>query len=194
VKKLTLTIIVFFGDSRAEGWTPPSGITGTFINRGISNQTSIQALSRFAEDVLPLKPNVIVLQIGVNDLKAIPLFPENKERIIVDLKTNVQRIINLSVQNGASVILTTIFPIGHVPPDRSLFWSDDVAVSINEVNQHLASLANDKVTIFDTTPILANDDGLVNPIYSKDLLHLNAKGYEALNQELARTINPQVNR
>jgi lysophospholipase L1-like esterase len=181
-------IIVFWGDSRAEGWTPPTGITGTIINRGISNLTSIQALSRFSADVLPLKPNVIVLQIGVNDLKAIPLFPENRTRIIADLNANVQRMADLSAQNGARVILTTIFPVGRVPLERRLFWSDDVALAIKEVNQHLTSLASDKVTVLDTTPILANDDGLVNPSYSKDLLHLNAKGYEVLNEALVNTI------
>jgi lysophospholipase L1-like esterase len=181
--------IVFMGDSRAEGWKAPAGLPGTIINRGISNQTSIQVLGRFAEDVLPLKPNVIVLQVGVNDLKTIPLFPENKARIIADLEANVQRIIDLSVQNGARVILTTMFPVGRVTLERRLFWSDDVALAVKEINQHWASLASDKVTVFDTTPILADQEGLVNEAYSKDLLHLNANGYEALNPELIRLIN-----
>jgi lysophospholipase L1-like esterase len=188
--------IVFLGDSRAEGWKAPAGLPGTIINRGAGNQTSIQVLGRFAEDVLPLKPDVIVLQVGVNDLKTIPLFPENKARIIADLEANVQRIIDLSVQNGARVMLTTMFPVGRVPLERRLFslerrlfWSDDVALAVKEINQHWASLASDKVTVFDTTPILADQEGLVNEAYSKDLLHLNANGYEALNPELIRLIN-----
>jgi len=184
-----LPTIVFLGDSRAEGWKAPAGLSGTIINRGIGNQTSIQVLGRFAQDVLPLKPDVIVLQVGVNDLKTIPLFPENKARIIADLKTNIQQLIDLSVQNGARVILTTLFPVGRVPLERRPFWSDEVALAVKEVNQHLASLATDKVIIFDTTPILANAEGLVNETYSRDLLHLNAKGYEALNPELIRLIN-----
>jgi lysophospholipase L1-like esterase len=183
-------IIVFFGDSRAADWTLPTGIRGTLINRGISNQTSIQALGRINEDVLSLKPDVVVVQLGVNDLKTIPLFPENKNQIIANLKTNLQRIVEQSIQSGAKVILTTIFPVGRVPLERSMFWSNDVASAINEVNQYLESLAGDKVTVFDTTQILANDDSTMNQAYSRDFLHLNAQGYAALNQELVHIISP----
>jgi lysophospholipase L1-like esterase len=182
-------IIVFFGDSRAADWTAPAGITGTVLNRGIGNETSMQALGRFAGHVSPLKPDVIVIQIGINDLKTIPLFPEQKESIIANLKANVRHIVELSVRDGARVILTTIFPVGRVPLERRMFWSDDVAPAIKEVNQYLTSLASATVTVFDTARILANDEGIVNSGYSRDFLHLNAEGYEALNQELSRVIN-----
>ena len=169
-------IIVFFGDSRAADWTSPTGVVGTIVNRGISNQTSIQVVGRFAEDVLSLNPDVIVLQIGINDLKTIPLFPENKAQIIANLKANVARLVSLSVQSGTRVILTTIFPVGRVPLERSMFWSGDVERAIEDVNQYLLSLADNKVTVFDTTEILADADGLVNPVYSRDFLHLNTTG------------------
>ncbi|MEK0196152.1 hypothetical protein WME70_32745, partial [Microcoleus anatoxicus PTRS1] len=39
--------------------------------------------------VASLKPKIIVIQVGVNDLKAIPLFPEQKEAIIRNCETNI---------------------------------------------------------------------------------------------------------
>lgn len=38
-------------------------------------QTSAQVVWRFAEHIAPLQPDKIILQVGINDLKTIPLFP-----------------------------------------------------------------------------------------------------------------------
>ena len=65
--------IVFFGDSRAAMWVKPDKINNvSFINRGIGNQTSTQVLGRFEQHILPLAPDILVLQVGINDLKTIP--------------------------------------------------------------------------------------------------------------------------
>jgi len=181
-------IIVFFGDSRAAQWTAPSIDQFEFINRGIGAQTSAQVVQRFQYHVRPLHPQIIIVQVGINDLKTIPLFPERKTQIVVECKSNIKSIVEQSVQNGARVLLTTIFPLGHIPLERRLFWSDDVAQAIADVNQYILSLKSEHVDIFDTNPILAGADGLVNPTYSHDFLHLNAKGYEALNTELIKVL------
>jgi lysophospholipase L1-like esterase len=41
------------------------------------------------------------------------------------------------------------------------------------------------VVIFDAFAVLAADDGLVQPDYALDMLHINRRGYAALNQALA---------
>ncbi len=53
-----------------------------FVNRGIGNQTTAQVLGHFHAHVAPLHPQTIILQVGINDLKTIPLFPEQAETII----------------------------------------------------------------------------------------------------------------
>jgi hypothetical protein len=74
------TVVVFVGDSRAASWPPPANLEGfEFINRGIGAQTSAQTLHRFKAQVKPLQPHIVILQVGINDLKTIPLFPERKE-------------------------------------------------------------------------------------------------------------------
>ena len=176
--------VVFFGDSRAQQWPSPEVDGMEFINRGIGSQTSAQVRHRFNQHVAPLAPDVIVVQVGVNDLKTVPLFPEQRDEIVANTKENITTIVERSHELGATVILTTIFPLGDVPLARRLVWSADVAVAIAEVNTYLRTLADDRVLLFETGPILADNSGVVRDAYQFDLLHLNRAGYDALNDEL----------
>ncbi|NES67587.1 MAG: SGNH/GDSL hydrolase family protein [Okeania sp. SIO2D1] len=178
--------IVFFGDSRARGWNSPKGFDDfNFINRGISGQTTAQVLGRLNQHLIPLSADIVIVQVGVNDLYRIPIFPENKETIISECKSNIKEIVRQSRQLVAIVILTTIFPIAEVPLERKLFWSPDIVVTgIEEVNDFIYSLENEDVIIFDTGDILVNQQGKVREEYSRDFLHLNRAGYKALNEKL----------
>ena len=184
-------LIVFFGDSRAAEWTAPDQIKSvTFINRGIGNQTTAQLLGRFQAHVRPLHPQLIVLQAGINDLKTIPLFPDQKEAIIHNCKANLKQIVDLSLATGSRVIVTTIFPLGKLPIERRLFWSEDVEIAINDVNAYLETLASERVIVFETDKVLANSDGMVYPQYSQDFLHINPAGYAALNEAIYEILVP----
>src|SRR5262245_298481 len=64
--------VVFMGDSITDLWGRP-GLGEFFpgkpyINRGISGQTTQQMLIRFRPDVLALRPSVVVILAGTNDL------------------------------------------------------------------------------------------------------------------------------
>lgn len=180
--------LVFFGDSRAASWTPPNMDGYTFLNRGIGGQTSVQTLQRLDAHIRPLEPDVVVIQVGINDLKAIALFPERKGDIIDNCKANIQQIVAESKKLGAVVILSTVFPVGEVPWERRPFWSDEIDAAVQEVNGYLFTLADDQVKVFDTFQVLADSQGLMLPNYSKDELHLNTEGYIALNRELMRML------
>ena len=63
--------VVFMGDSITDGWGRKYGkfFPGKpYINRGISGQTTPQMLIRFRPDVIALKPKVVVILAGTNDL------------------------------------------------------------------------------------------------------------------------------
>ena len=63
--------VVFMGNSITEGWKnqmPNMFDNQTFINRGISGQTTPQMLLRFRTDVIDLKPEVVVILAGTNDI------------------------------------------------------------------------------------------------------------------------------
>ncbi len=182
--------VVFFGDSRAEGWIPPTNLSGwEFINRGIGGQTTAQVLGRFSAHVAPLHPQVIVLQVGVNDLRTIPIFPDSRAEIIANCFANIETIIKEANDLGATVILTTIFPVGDPSLERSVFyWSDDIAVAVKEVNNLLRPLASNRVILLDADPILLDGNGVPRTDFMEDTLHLNMAGYAALNQHLTQIL------
>jgi len=181
--------IVFFGDSRSSDWTSPSDTEELiFINRGIYGQTTSQVAGRFDNHIVPLQPDTIVLQVGINDLKVIPLIPSLADKIITNCKRNILSIVNQSRHLGASVIITTVFPTGKIPLELRLLWSGNVSDAVIDVNNYIRSLKGPGVEVMDTAIILANEEGLVREEYSRDFLHLNTEGYQALNKELLKLL------
>ena len=177
--------VLFYGDSRAANWPAPEADSSVvFLNRGIASQTTAQVKLRFQYDVAPIKPQRVILQVGINDLKTIPLFPERKAAIIATCEDNIRQIVLLTKALGATVILTTIFPVGNVPLERIPFWSGDVQIAIDEVNDYIRTLAEEQVIIFDAYSVLADANGLMQSRYREDELHINTAGYDALNQAL----------
>ena len=65
--------IIFLGDSRITQWPQPAIDGYQIVNRGIGAQTSTQVLGRYDVHVKPLEPDILLVQVGINDLKAIPL-------------------------------------------------------------------------------------------------------------------------
>jgi lysophospholipase L1-like esterase len=187
------TRVVFLGDSRAAAWTFPDLNGYEFIDRGINAQTSAQTVQRFAYHVQPLKPNVVVIQVGINDLKTIALFPDRRASIIANCEANIKQIVEDTKSLGAVAIVTTIFPVGEVPLERKLFWSDQIGEAVQQVNAYIATLADQQVVVLDSSAILADRQGILLPQYRVDELHLNQQGYQALNQELVpllKKLNP----
>ena len=63
--------IVFMGNSITEGWgriCPDFFANKPYVNRGISGQTTPQMLVRFRADVINLKPEVVLILAGTNDI------------------------------------------------------------------------------------------------------------------------------
>ncbi|VEP11258.1 Lipolytic protein G-D-S-L family [Hyella patelloides LEGE 07179] len=182
--------VVFFGDSRANGWRFPQNENFQFINRGISGQTSAQTLLRFEEHIAPLKPQIIVIQLGINDLRMLPSNSKTRSDIVNNCQQNIAQIIELSQRINATVILTTVFPLGsgNIPLKYRPFWASlsEMEQSISEVNQYLNSFQN-QVILFDAYALLNSEDPGKTKYY-RDLLHINRQGYELLNQELNKIL------
>jgi lysophospholipase L1-like esterase len=64
--------VVFFCDSITYFWPLDSFFRGKdYANRGISRQTTQQMLVRFQQDVLNLRPEVVVILAEGNDIRGI---------------------------------------------------------------------------------------------------------------------------
>lgn len=174
--------VVFFGDSRAAEWPAPKIEGYEFVNRGVGGQTSAQTSQRFNYHLKDLGADIVVIQVGINDLKAIPIMSDHRNVIIDLCRGNIRQMVEDAKTLGATVIVTTIFPVGEVPIIRKPVWSDDIAQAIYEVNGYLDSLVDDQVIIFDGFSVLADEQGHMAEAYREDELHINSQGYAVLNQ------------
>ena len=178
-------LLVLFGDSRAAMWPAPSTPTGyRVVNRGIGYQTTAQILLRLDEDLAPLRPSVVVVEAGVNDLKAIAEFPNRRDEIVADCKVNLARIVDECRRIGAAVVLVNVFGIGDVAFWRRPFWSPEVGVAVRDVNAFLPSLVREGVVLFDANAVLTDPRGEIPRAYQVDYLHVSPTAYAALNQSL----------
>ena len=182
---MTLPLILFYGDSRAAAWPalPLSGVQ--WANLGLPGDDTAGALHRFPRDVAPLAPDIIVLQLGINDLLQTIHLPFHQAEIISACQTNLSRLVAQATALGATVILTTIFPPA---ADPWTGWSadhDTLTIAIDQVNHHLRGLllVGGPVHLWETGPLLT-EQGRIKPEYARDTLHLNPAGYAALNQAL----------
>jgi lysophospholipase L1-like esterase len=101
--------VVFLGDEITEYWG--SGKAKFFpdkpyLNRGIAGQTTPQMLVRFRQDVIALKPKVVVIQAGTNDLAS--LIGPITQGMFAE---NIMSIVELAKANGIRVVLTSVTPV-----------------------------------------------------------------------------------
>ncbi|MEM7655528.1 MAG: GDSL-type esterase/lipase family protein [Bacteroidota bacterium] len=179
-------LVVLFGDSRAEGWISPNVPVATVVNRGIGGQTTAQLLGRMQQDVLSLKPDVVVFQAGINDLKMMAYFPGRAELIQRDCQENIWSILQACREQDIPVVVSTLFPHGDIELLRRLFWDESVEEAVGKLNAELVRWADqdEGLHLLDTWPLLASDGKKVDKAYQKDFLHLRIGGYARLNEGL----------
>ncbi|MDQ3278245.1 MAG: SGNH/GDSL hydrolase family protein [Bacteroidota bacterium] len=105
--------IVFMGNSITEAWkrTDSAFFAGRpYINRGISGQTTPQMLVRFRPDVLDLKPAVVVILAGINDI-AQNTGPMTLEQTF----GNIVSMAELAKANKIAVVLCSVLPAFDFP-------------------------------------------------------------------------------
>ncbi|MBS1812140.1 MAG: capsular biosynthesis protein [Acidobacteria bacterium] len=97
--------VVFIGDEITENWT--NFFPGKpYYNRGIAGQTSPQLLVRFRQDVIKLKPKVVVIQVGLNDIASI--YSPITQGVFAE---NIMSIVELAKANNIKVVLASLTPI-----------------------------------------------------------------------------------
>jgi len=105
--------VVFMGNSITEGWLglyPSFFKNKSYINRGISGQTTPQMLVRFRADVIHLHPKVVVILAGTNDIAG-NTGPSTLEMIA----DNIFSMAELAKVNGIKVVLCSVLPVYDYP-------------------------------------------------------------------------------
>jgi lysophospholipase L1-like esterase len=110
--------VVFLGDEITERWG--RGEAGFFpgksyLNRGIAGQTTPQMLVRFRQDVIKLKPKVVVILAGANDIASFV------EPITQGMTAeHITSIVELAKANDIRVVLASLTPINDAHRKQSL--------------------------------------------------------------------------
>src|SRR5579862_2695150 len=121
--------VVFFGDSITDSWHLDEYFPGKpYVNRGIGGQTTPQMLVRFRQDVIALKPKVVVILAGTNDIA------ENTgKETLEEIGNNIASMSDLARANRIRVVLCSVLPAADFRWHKGL----EPAPKIKELNAWL---------------------------------------------------------
>ncbi|MBM3784105.1 MAG: hypothetical protein FJW30_07070 [Acidobacteria bacterium] len=94
---------VLLGDDAFDVW---GGGAAPYVNRGIAKQTTGQMLVRFRQDVIALKPAVVVIQGGSNDIAGFA-----GPATLGTLSENIETMADLARFHNIKVVLASVLPV-----------------------------------------------------------------------------------
>ncbi|OCB75489.1 GDSL-type esterase/lipase family protein [Flavobacterium crassostreae] len=169
------TRVVFIGDSITAFWSavmPEYFQNSRYINRGISGQTTPQIYLRFTADVLALKPAVVVILAGTNDLAG-----NTGPATIKTISETIFDMVELAQNHGIKAIMCSVLPAIDFP------WSpnQNPAARIIALNALLLNYATTHgIAFVDYHSAMADTQNGLPKIYSYDGVHPNKKGYQIM--------------
>lgn len=167
--------VIFLGDSITDGWKLAQFFAGKpYVNRGIGGQTTPQMLVRMFPDVINLKPKVMILLAGTNDIAG-----NTGPSTFQQITENMQAITELAQAHGIKVILCSVMPISDYTARKQS--PKRPPADILKLNDWIRTYASKSGAIFaDYFKAVVDDKGMLRDGFSRDGLHPNDKGYELL--------------
>ncbi len=169
--------IVFYGDSITEmcetsRYYPEFKI----INRGISGDTTNGMLQRLDSNLLNIKPSTVLFLGGINDIDK-----HISKNEIVD---NIDKIVTAikGVNPDCRIIVQSIYPVNeNIRPRYLNKVHNRNNQAVREVNVELEKICQNRGCVYvDVYSLLADEEGNLNKLYTRDGLHLIKKGYFAV--------------
>lgn len=167
--------VVLLGDSITENWKPrdPALFTDGIVDRGIGGQTSPQMLLRFQQDVIALRPRVVHIMAGTNDIAG-NTGPTGDRQF----QDNIRAMVALARAHGIKVILASIPPAAAFPHKPDL----RPAARIRAWNGWLRDYASAEGIVFvDYHAALADAEGGLRHAFSVDGVHPTHAGYQPMD-------------
>jgi lysophospholipase L1-like esterase len=176
--------VVFMGDSITDLWDNP-GFGGFFpgkpyVNRGISGQTTPQMLLRFRQDVLALKPKVVIILAGTNDIAG-----NTGTSTLEMIEDNLTSMIELAKANNVHVVLASLLPVcdckqtkDSKPITQTTRRPPEKIRALNEWMKEYA--AKNNVVYLDYYSAMVDDKGFLKEGLTFDGLHADANGYTVM--------------
>ncbi len=180
--------VVFMGNSITIGWlkTRPEFFKGKpYINRGISGQTTPQMLLRFRQDVIELKPKVVVILAGTNDIAG------NTGPSTLDMiSDNIISMAELAKANGIKVVLSSTLPAYDYPWKPGMEPAKKI-VALNQMIRTYAELNN--IVYLDYFSAMADERNGLPDKYAHDGVHPTAEGYKLMEPLVETAISQALN-
>ena len=175
--------VVFLGNSITIGWqeTHPEFFENkTYVNRGISGQTTPQMLVRFYADVIDIQATTVVILAGTNDIAG------NTGPMSIDMiLNNIKSMTNIALANNVKVILCSVLPAYDYP------WSPNKNpnIKIPKLNSKIKKYAIEAgVHYLDYFKALDNGKNGIDKEFSYDGVHLTLEGYKVLEPLLENAL------
>jgi len=175
--------VVFLGNSITEGWAPHFATMfpgKPYIGRGIGGQTTPQMLVRFRQDVIDLKPKVVVILAGTNDIAG-NTGPSTLEMI----EDNLASMAELAKSNGIRVVLSSVLPV------YDYSWKPGLkpAPKIIALNKWMKNYARQHGAVYlDYHSAMSDEHGGMRKRLSPDGVHPNEAGYRIMAPLAERAI------
>lgn len=171
------------GDSILEGWyelDPDFFKSNNFINRGIGGQTSAQMLLRFRQDVIHLKPRVVVILAGTNDIAG-----NNGPSTLQMIEDNIASMAELARANKIQVVLSSVLPVFDYPWKKGI----EPASKIAALNKWIKNYAQKNGDLYlDYYSPLVDEKGGMMATFADDGVHPNRAGYAIMKPLLQKAI------
>ena len=167
--------VVFMGNSITDAWARrfATDFPGKpYVGRGISGQTTPQMLVRFRQDVVELKPKVVVILAGINDIAG-NTGPSTQEMIAA----NIMGMTEIAKANGIRVVLSSVLPAYDFPWRRGMEPAPKV-VALNAWMKAYAQGA--RVVYLDYHSKMADARSGLSPELASDGVHPTAAGYQIM--------------
>jgi lysophospholipase L1-like esterase len=181
--------IAFIGDSITSKWPtlqPPNQFSGLqIVNRGLPGDTTVNMVSRFRRDVIQLRPRIVVISGGLNDLAHTPL-PIIEQNLTVMAET--------AREHKIQVILATLPPARALNSRPLAAQQSAEADLIAPLNAWIRSFAGqNRYSLVDYYSALSDERGLYREGLTTDGIHPTATGYARLEPLLRGAIQSALN-
>lgn len=175
--------VVFLGDSITDMWKLSQYFPGKpYLNRGISGQTTPQMLARMYRDVINLRPSVLVILAGTNDI-ARNTGPQSAEMI----EDNFRAIAELAQAHGIKIVLCSLTPVSDYTDRKQTAQRPPADIIL--LNEWLKNYSGQIHAVYaDYYSVLADAAGYLREGHSTDGLHPNDRGYALMAPVVASAI------
>jgi lysophospholipase L1-like esterase len=169
--------VVFFGDSITDFWHLNEYFPDrSFVNRGISGQITSEMLGRLKADVIDLRPQVVVILAGTNDLaRGIPL---------TGIEDNLLMMADLCDTYKIKVVFASVLPVSDYHKDENKSNERTTTrppIFIKALNEWIESFCVNRHHIYlNYHAAMVDPKGELKEDLGDDGLHPNAKGYRIM--------------